>query len=37
VTFGSESVNGWQTAMFDSAVAIQANTNYVISYSAPLG
>ncbi len=37
VTFTSETVDGWQTAMFDSAVAIQANTNYVISYTAPLG
>ncbi|MGE0538106.1 MAG: DUF4082 domain-containing protein, partial [Pirellulales bacterium] len=37
VTFSSETLEGWQTAMFDVPVAIQANTTYVISYYAPDG
>ena len=32
VTFTNETASGWQTATFPSAVAIQANTTYIISY-----
>ncbi len=36
VTF-NDGAAGWQTAQFDTAVAIQANTEYVASYFAPNG
>ena len=37
VTFSGESASGWQQANFASAVPIQANSTYVISYFAPNG
>jgi hypothetical protein len=37
VTFSGESASGWQTATFSNPVAVQANTNYVVSYYAPRG
>ncbi|HEY1216191.1 MAG TPA: DUF4082 domain-containing protein [Bryobacteraceae bacterium] len=37
VTFTNETTTGWQQANFSSAVAISANTTYVISYFAPNG
>ena len=37
VTFTGESASGWQTATFNSPVAITANTTYVASYFAPNG
>jgi len=37
VTFTGETASGWQTATFSSAVAVKANTTYVISYFAPRG
>lgn len=37
VTFTNETPSGWQQASFASAVAISANTTYVISYYAPSG
>ncbi|HKU12101.1 MAG TPA: DUF4082 domain-containing protein [Sinomonas sp.] len=37
VTFGAETASGWQTATLSSAVAISANTTYVVSYYAPNG
>lgn len=36
-TFTSETASGWQQALFDSPVAIAANTTYVVSYFAPQG
>ena len=36
-TFGPETASGWQTAYFDTPVAINADTTYVASYFAPLG
>lgn len=36
-TFTSETSSGWQTASFPTAVQIQANTTYVVSYYAPNG
>ena len=36
-TFVSETASGWQTAYFDTPVAINADTTYVASYFAPLG
>jgi hypothetical protein len=36
-TFASESATGWQQVSFATPVAIQANTTYVVSYSAPVG
>ena len=32
VTFTNETASGWQTAVFPTPVAIQANTTYIISY-----
>lgn len=37
VTFTNESSNGWQTAHFNTPVAVHANSDYVISYHAPKG
>src|SRR5579863_1711774 len=37
VTFTNETASGWQQANFSTAIAISANTDYVISYSAPVG
>jgi len=36
-TFGSETETGWQTLTFATAVAIDADTPYVVSYHAPNG
>ena len=36
-TFSGESATGWQTAMLSPALAITANTMYVVSYFAPVG
>nr|WP_280113395.1 DUF4082 domain-containing protein [Lutibaculum baratangense] len=32
VTFTNETASGWQTALFDTPIAIQADTTYVVSY-----
>jgi hypothetical protein len=37
VTFSKETALGWQEATFSSPIAITANTDYVISYFAPMG
>jgi hypothetical protein len=37
VTFSNETASGWQQANFSAPVAIAANTQYVISYTAPNG
>lgn len=37
VIFTTETASGWQTAYFDSSIAIAANTTYVASYYAPQG
>lgn len=37
VTFGDETVSGWQQATFSAPVAINANTTYVVSYFTPTG
>lgn len=37
VTFTNETASGWQQALFDVPVAVQANTTYVVSYHAPNG
>ena len=37
VTFSKETAAGWQEATFSSPIAISANTDYVISYFAPMG
>ena len=37
VTFANETASGWQTARFSNPVNITANTNYVVSYLAPVG
>ncbi|HWB96798.1 MAG TPA: DUF4082 domain-containing protein [Bryobacteraceae bacterium] len=37
VTFGDETTSGWQQAALSTPVAIQANTIYVVSYTAPNG
>ncbi|WP_413250417.1 DUF4082 domain-containing protein [Sinomonas flava] len=37
VTFSGETTSGWQTATLSSAVAVSANTTYVVSYYAPNG
>lgn len=37
VTFTNESASGWQIANFSSPVEIAANTDYVVSYLAPVG
>ncbi|MET0716202.1 MAG: DUF4082 domain-containing protein, partial [Mycetocola sp.] len=36
-TFVAESASGWQTAKFDTAVALKAGQTYVVSYFAPRG
>ncbi|WP_426594476.1 DUF4082 domain-containing protein [Cellulomonas sp. McL0617] len=36
-TFSSESTTGWQTATFASPVRISKDTEYVVSYRAPVG
>ncbi len=36
-TFTGESASGWQQVLFDTAVPVTANTNYVASYLAPAG
>jgi len=35
--FASETASGWQQVMFPAAVAVKANTTYVVSYFAPNG
>ncbi len=37
VTFTDETAAGWQTAYFDSPVAVQAGTSYIASYTVPVG
>jgi hypothetical protein len=37
VTFTNEAATGWQQASLPSAVAIAANTTYIVSYYAPAG
>lgn len=37
VTFGGETANGWQSALFSQPVAVTAGQTYVISYHAPRG
>ncbi len=37
VTFQNETATGWQTARFNTPVAISPNTTYVVSYYAPKG
>ena len=37
VTFTGESAAGWQTAMFDTPIAIAADTDYMVAYRAPSG
>ncbi|HQC93540.1 MAG TPA: DUF4082 domain-containing protein, partial [Microbacteriaceae bacterium] len=37
VTFAGETATGWQTALFDAPVSVQAATRYVVSYTAPQG
>ncbi len=37
VTFTNESGSGWQQANFETPIAIQAGTTYVVSYHAPVG
>lgn len=37
VTFSGESASGWQQANFPTAIPINANTTYVVSYHAPNG
>jgi Domain of unknown function (DUF4082)/Bacterial Ig domain len=37
VTFSEETASGWQEATFSPPIAITANTDYVISYFAPVG
>ncbi|PRY32039.1 Ig-like domain-containing protein [Pseudosporangium ferrugineum] len=37
VTFPSSATVGWQTALFDSPVAVTGGTTYVVSYFAPNG
>jgi VCBS repeat-containing protein len=36
-TFTTETATGWQQVLFDTPVAIAANTTYVVSYFAPQG
>ncbi|MET0739059.1 MAG: DUF4082 domain-containing protein [Acidimicrobiales bacterium] len=37
VTFADETDSGWQTALFDTPVAVTAGTTYVVSYYSPSG
>ena len=37
MTFTGESASGWQQVTLPTAVAVTANTTYVVSYHAPLG
>jgi hypothetical protein len=37
VTFAGETASGWQQANFATAIAIAANTTYIVSYLAPSG
>ena len=37
VQFTGESATGWQTAVFDSPVAVSAGTQYIVSYTVPVG
>lgn len=37
VVFNNESASGWQEALFNSPVAITANTTYIASYNSPTG
>ena len=37
VTFSAETATGWQTASFDTPVAVTAGQNYVVSYTVPQG
>lgn len=36
-TFEGETSSGWQTVLFSSAVSIDADTTYIVSYRAPAG
>ncbi|WP_256335069.1 DUF4082 domain-containing protein [Lentzea albidocapillata] len=36
-TFVNETATGWQTLLFPSPIAVQANTTYIASYFAPTG
>jgi len=36
-TFASETASGWQTLMFTTPIAIEANTTYVVSYHTAVG
>lgn len=37
VTFSNESASGWQEVLFDTAIAVSANTTYIASYHSPTG
>jgi hypothetical protein len=37
VTFTNETASGWQTAHFDTPVAVNAGSTYLVSYYAPFG
>jgi hypothetical protein len=37
VTFTNETASGWQQALFQTPIAVVANTTYVVSYFAPQG
>jgi hypothetical protein len=37
VTFTNESASGWQTAVFPTAIPLQAGETYVVTYLAPVG
>lgn len=37
VQFTGETASGWQQAVFDTSVAVEAGSTYVVSYSAPNG
>lgn len=37
VTFTNETASGWQTANFASPIPVRANTQYIVSYLAPVG
>ncbi len=37
VTFTNETLSGWQTATLPIPIALTADTNYIVSYNAPLG
>ncbi|MBT2536461.1 DUF4082 domain-containing protein [Arthrobacter sp. ISL-69] len=37
VTFTNETASGWQTATLPTPIALTVDTNYIVSYNAPLG